>query len=205
MGSEASKAVTRRLRDPLFQTRAFCGRGIDVGAGGDGVGNWKSLFPQMVDCRDWDVIWGDGDAQFLEGIEDESYDFVTSSHCLEHMKDPFVALANWWRVLKPNGYLSVIIPDEDLYEQGQFPSTFNGDHKWTFTLFKLESWSPRSVNVVSFLPFLAKEFDQYTPKCIRLTLLDDTYRYELARTDQTGNPVTESAIEFVFQKLRKAA
>jgi hypothetical protein len=27
------------------------------------------------------------------------------------------------------------VPDEDLYEQGVFPSTFNADHKWTFTVY----------------------------------------------------------------------
>src|SRR5262249_20281128 len=38
--------------------------------------------------------------------------------------------------------------DEDLYEQGVFPSLFNDDHKFTFTLAKRRSWSPVSLNLM---------------------------------------------------------
>ncbi len=51
---------------------------------------------------------------------------------------------HWLRVLKPGGHLVVTIPEEDLYEQGRFPSTFNLDHKWTFTIHKQKSWSAKS-------------------------------------------------------------
>jgi hypothetical protein len=44
--------------------------------------------------------------------------------------------------------LFVIVPDEDLYEQGFWPSRFNRDHKWTFTIAKRASWSPVSVNLL---------------------------------------------------------
>jgi ABC-type Zn uptake system ZnuABC Zn-binding protein ZnuA len=43
------------------------------------------------------------------------------------------------------------VPDEDLYEQGCWPSVFNSDHKWTFTLKKAKSWSPKSVNVADLV------------------------------------------------------
>ena len=42
------------------------------------------------------------------------------------------------------------VPDEDLYEQGQFPSTYNVDHKWTFTILKTTSWSPCSLNLAKW-------------------------------------------------------
>ena len=41
----------------------------------------------------------------------------------------------------------ITIPDEDLYEQGCYPSRFNDDHKHTFTLAKKHSWSERSHNL----------------------------------------------------------
>ena len=50
----------------------------------------------------------------------------------------------------------VIVPDEDLYEQGVFPSTFNADHKWTFTISKSESWIDKSINLFDLLPKLGK-------------------------------------------------
>lgn len=41
----------------------------------------------------------------------------------------------------------MIVPDEDLYEQGHFPSIFNSDHKSTFSISKSHTWSPRSFNM----------------------------------------------------------
>src|SRR5262245_47143385 len=128
---ETSKAVMRRLHDSRFATRYFVGRGIDIGSGSDPLRQYVRQFPLMGSCRDWDLK--EGDAQLLATLADGSLDFVHSSYCLEHMRDPREALHNWLRVLKPGGHLIVLVPEEDLYEQGVFPSTLNGDHKWTFT------------------------------------------------------------------------
>lgn len=48
----------------------------------------------------------------LEGIGDAKYDFVLSSHNLEHIANPLKALQNWKRVLKPHGFLLVSLPDK---------------------------------------------------------------------------------------------
>jgi SAM-dependent methyltransferase len=48
----------------------------------------------------------------LEGISDATYDFVLSSHNLEHIANPIKALQNWKRVLKPQGFLLVSLPDK---------------------------------------------------------------------------------------------
>ena len=191
---ECSKAVARRLHDSRFATRWFVGDGIDVGAGADSLGNFRELFPLMRSCRAWDVP--DGDAQTLPGVADESLDFVHSSHCLEHMREPAVALDHWIRVLRHGGYLVIIVPDEDLYEQGVFPSTFNSDHKWTFTISKFASWSPRSLNVTDLMNGVSDRV-----QTVRIELLDATYRYVgVPRIDQTLTPVAESAIEIVARK-----
>jgi SAM-dependent methyltransferase len=147
--NEAGKAAMRRLHDSRFATRYFVGDGIDIGAGKDALGLYFELYPQMRSCRAWDKP--DGDAQRMEGVPDARFDFVHSSHCLEHMREPAEALRNWLRILKPGGHLVVTVPDEDLYEQGVWPSTFNRDHKWTFTTCKPSSWSPRSINLTELL------------------------------------------------------
>src|SRR5437588_6861904 len=103
MPFECGKAALRRLHEPGFGTRYFVGDGLDVGGGYDPLWNYRELFPAMRSCRNWDVE--DGDAQMLAGVDDEAFDFVHSSHCLEHMVDPQVALANWFRVCKAGGYL----------------------------------------------------------------------------------------------------
>jgi len=190
---EASKALTRRLHDSRFVTRYFVGNGIDIGCGPDPVSQYAEQFPLMQQVKNWDMP--DGDAQYLASITDESVNFVHSSHCLEHMRDPEIAMQNWLRVLKPGGHMIITIPDEDLYEQGKFPSTLNSDHKWTFTLHKQKSWSPKSINL---LDFLAK-FSDFA-QILKLELLDASYRYQLGRFDQTLTPVAEAGIEFILRK-----
>jgi SAM-dependent methyltransferase len=191
---ECSKAVMRRLGDARFVNRYFMGQGIDIGAGPDPLGQYREMFPGMQGCRAWDLA--DGDAQYLEGVPDGSFDFAHSSHCLEHLVDPHIALANWIRVVKPGGHLVIVVPDEDLYEQGVWPSTFNDDHKWTFTVHKASSWSPRSVNVTQMLEQVADRV-----QVLKVEVLDATFRYYGAqRFDQTLTPIGECAIEIVLRR-----
>src|SRR5689334_12083952 len=103
---ETSKAVMRRLHDTRFVSRYFVGQGIDVGAGPDSLAQYQEQFPGMRGCRAWDLA--DGDAQVLASVEDGAFDFVHSSHCLKHMRDPDEALHHWLRVLKPGGHLVVL-------------------------------------------------------------------------------------------------
>lgn len=191
---EASKAVMCRLHDSRFATRYFIGSGIDIGCGPDPISQYSEQFPLMESCRSWDMP--DGDAQYLESVDDNTFDFVHSSHCLEHMVDPKTAMTHWLRVLKPNGHLVITIPEEDLYEQGIFPSTNNDDHKWTFTIAKAKSWSNKSINLASFLA----EFSD-TAQILKIELLDASFRYGLQRFDQTLTPIGECAIEFIMHKL----
>ncbi len=132
---EASK--TNLYRDAAFFEKYLTGKVLDIGAGNDLV------CPNAVG---FDME--DGDANHLNQYFPEgSFDAVHSSHCLEHMTDPVQALHNWWPVVKSGGYLVLVVPDEDLYEQGIWPSVFNHDHKFTFRLDKPDSWSPVSHEV----------------------------------------------------------
>jgi len=196
---ELSKSIFHRLKDSRYATRYFVGDGIDVGCGPDPLSQYYEFFPLMRSCRSWDMP--DGDAQLLETADDCSFDFLHSSHCLEHMFDANIALQNWLRVVRPGGHLVILIPDEDLYEQGVFPSRFNTDHKMTLTIYKKKSWSTRSVNVFDLISNLKNNV-----RVKKIELLDATYRYELSKRagrdiDQTGLPIGESAIEFILQKL----
>jgi SAM-dependent methyltransferase len=49
----------------------------------------------------------------LRLFENESYDFVLSSHALEHMANPIKALHEWMRILKKGGVLLLCLPDRD--------------------------------------------------------------------------------------------
>lgn len=198
--NESSKSIFHKLKDSRYATRYIIGDGIDIGSGNDSLALYYEFFPLMSSCKGWDLP--DGDAQALATIENSTFDFVHSSHCLEHMKDPHLALHNWLRILKPGGHLICLVPDEDLYEQGVFPSTFNPDHKHTFTIHKRNSWSPNSINVTGMLSAVKSNIE-----ILKIELLNATYRYKISRLtsqnrfDQTLTPVGESAIEFVIKKI----
>jgi len=133
----------------------------------------------------------------MEYVTDNFFDFMMSSHCLEHMVDVHETLKNWIRIIKPGGFLIITVPDEDMYEMGQWPSQFNSDHKWTFTVHKEQSWSPKSINLLD----LAIEFSS-SIEIERIQLLNDFYRENLRKQniDQTITPVAECAIEFIARK-----
>ncbi|HEY3796885.1 MAG TPA: methyltransferase domain-containing protein [Caulobacteraceae bacterium] len=190
---ECSKSLVRRLSNSNFLRRYFVGDGIDIGGKPDPLALYAEFFPLVRSIRTWD--WEDGDAQHLASVPDQSLDFVHSSHCLEHLVDPAQGLRNWVRVVKPGGHVVVTVPDEDLYEQGVFPSTFNRDHKWTFTMLKPASWSDKSINVIDLLRDLGGEV-----AIEKIELLDTTFRGSLPRFDQTLTPVGECGIEFVLRR-----
>ena len=150
----------------------------------------------MQEVRIWDRT--DGDAQHMQGVDDNSYDFLHASHCLEHMRDVDEALSNWIRIVRTGGYLVITVPDEDLYERGIWPSAANPDHKWTFTVFKHKSWSPVSINV---LDLLVRFGDRVRAE--KVELIQDFFRQDLRarQVDQTLTPVAECAIEIIAQKL----
>jgi SAM-dependent methyltransferase len=50
------------------------------------------------------------EAADLRGIESERYDFVLSSHMIEHLANPLRALHEWRRIISPNGFLVLVTP-----------------------------------------------------------------------------------------------
>lgn len=191
--NECSKATVRRLHSPGFATHYFVGDGIDVGSGSDPLTRSMPFFPMIRSVKLFDTP--DGDAQILSAIPDDHYDFLHSSHCLEHLRDHFEGLRHWIRVVRPGGYLVVLVPDEDLYEQGVWPSTFNRDHKHTFTICKFHSWSPVSVNLTDLFAAVSDRAD-----VVKVELLHQTFQAGVPRRDQTQSPIGECAIEFVLRK-----
>ena len=198
---ETSKSIGRRLADPCFREIYLVGDGIDIGAGPDGLSKQLHHFPAITSFKDWDI--DDGDATHMDGVPQNTYDFVHSSHCLEHVGDACQALVNWVRITKPGGHIVVLVPDEDLYEQGVYPSTFNTDHKRTLQVGKPSSWSPVSVDLMRLLPEVAQLTGAEIIKVERLVFNNPIYSGETTeRFDYTQSPFIESAIEFVLRKPR---
>jgi SAM-dependent methyltransferase len=190
---ECSKSINRRLADSNFSSRYFVGYGIDIGGKPDPLSLYKELFYRMEKVKIWD--WDDGDAQYMKNVHSDTFDFVHSSHCLEHLVSPLEGLKNWLRITRPNGYLIITVPDEDLYEQGVFPSTFNSDHKWTFTIFKSKSWNDKSLNLLDMIKDLGP-----AAELVKIEQLSSNYRFNLPRFDQTLSPIAECGIEIIIRK-----
>jgi SAM-dependent methyltransferase len=53
------------------------------------------------------------EATSLDAIASEAYDFVLSSHMLEHTANPILALNEWLRLLKDQGLLILLLPHKD--------------------------------------------------------------------------------------------
>ncbi len=107
--SETRQSHERRVRDGYFET-ILAGRVLDINNGGD---------PVTPDCLTW--CWVHGNAHTMPGVPNESFDWVYSSCCLQNLVDPWMALARWWELVKPGGYLLVVVPDGDLPTFGDGP------------------------------------------------------------------------------------
>ena len=145
-----------------LEEKILRGKGIDIGCGED------PLFPDV-----YRFDFQDGDANNITRYVQEEFDYVFSSHCLEHMLDPVHALKEWWQLVKLGGYMYIIVPDEDLYEKGNWPSINNKNHKFSFTTWKKKSWSPVSVNIVDLIKELPGAY------LIRLAVMDEGDNYSL--------------------------
>jgi SAM-dependent methyltransferase len=172
---EAKK--TNKPRGQAFMDRYFAGRVIDIGSG-------SSLVVSHAEPFDMEQ----GDANRIDELRDiEGYDCVHASHSLEHMDDAKDATVRWWRLVKPDGFMVLVVPEEDLYEQGNWPSVFS-DHRATFRLDRETAWSPVSHDIrdlVSALPDV---------EILEAEIQDDGYDHALRRNvpeDTAGRALRE--------------
>jgi SAM-dependent methyltransferase len=57
-------------------------------------------------------------------VPDASADFIISSHVLEHFADPIAALLEWYRIVRPDGYIYMIVPHmERTFDRGRERTT----------------------------------------------------------------------------------
>jgi SAM-dependent methyltransferase len=94
------------------------GKGIDVGCSRDPLTRTCVAFDQS----DWPEVTHRGDARALP-FGDAEFDWLWSSHLLEHFEDTAAVLKEWVRVLKPGGTIGLYVPHPELYKGG------NPDHK----------------------------------------------------------------------------
>ncbi len=123
----ARENLCRHVMDMILMNRPSHGTLVDVGCGGG------ALLIQGVDCG-WRVIGFElskaavnrARSRGLEvreqswlpcPLDDDSADAVTFVNVLDHLINPFDALKEAWRVLRPGGQIYIRVPNGPLHDQ----------------------------------------------------------------------------------------
>ena len=176
----------------------FRGQGIDVSDAEHSLA--VEEWPGITACERFD-LGSENIVHIGDTRAKEQYDFIYGCRFLEKAVAPARAVAQCWSLVKPRGHLAMVVADEDLFEQGRWPSRFDPRHKWTFTIHKSageqKSWSPRSIN---FLHLVIENLRNV--RFVLLRLDDAGYDYSIRGLDQTLPPNNAGAhIECILQKL----
>jgi SAM-dependent methyltransferase len=96
-------------------------------------------------------------------VKDKSQDFVLSSHVFEHIPDPISALLEWQRVIKPGGYVVMIVPQ---------PDALAGDNRPLSTYDRLikahrEKWNIETAPAESLYPGKGGHYWKFTSTTLR--------------------------------------
>lgn len=201
--AETIKSYERRKREGFFD-KYIKPPIIDIGCAGD----MKSGKPDVIDitARMYDKVFGDGDAQTMQDIPDESFMTVYASHILEHLPNPIEAIRNWFRILKPGGYLIIDVPSMVLYEkQSHLPSRWNGDHKtfWLLNAVDFGQWSKGELPF-PFNPEHARQHVRVLGTTLIEALEDSPYKIESLVTLDEGfisNGQQHSAGEYSYEAI----
>jgi SAM-dependent methyltransferase len=128
MAIQTVNVITVR-RAQIFKPSAlatqYCqGEGLEIGAAAHNPFNLPgarnvaiSDYPggqqaQIDMCGSYAKIDIDADTVAIP-VDDDSQDYVLSSHVLEHLIDPIKAIKEWVRVTKPSGIIFLIVPHRD--------------------------------------------------------------------------------------------
>lgn len=180
VGEESSKTWEKKLRSGFFLNYMY-GKGLDIGFSG----YKKGTVPILDGAIGVDTNYPGYDGVNLP-FDDNSQDYVYSSHCLEHVSDYRSVIQDWYRVTKPGGYIITVVPHRDLYEKKlHLPSLWNADHERFYT--------PAS---------LLKEFeDSLLVNSFRVRHMQDNDSRHDYNTPVTEHSHGEYEIELVIQKL----
>jgi len=132
------KSETSKFRILLAK---YCqGSGLDIGFGGD------AITPNAIsmDLAKPYTKTGNGslnlrgDAKNLCWFKNNVLDYIYSSHLLEDFYETEEVLKEWRRVIKPRGFLILLLPDEQRYRKYRQSLGKTGNPKHKHSNFSLE-------------------------------------------------------------------
>jgi len=114
----------------------ICQEALGIDAGMDiihkGVKEWRDLSVVNIKRKVFDLIL----------FNSNSFDYVYSSHFLEHLEDPQCMIEEMVRVVIPGGFVVIYLPDRVLY------TTPNVEHRHMWILEEFLPLLPDSLEVV---------------------------------------------------------
>lgn len=119
IGKKNHKSETSKVR---VKVAGYCiGKGCDIGFGGDKIMKTDCIgidYPEPYTKVGEDKV-DIGVDLFKEKIpvEDNTFDYVYSSHLIEDFEDTITILKEHVRILKNYGTLILVFPDQKIYEQ----------------------------------------------------------------------------------------
>jgi SAM-dependent methyltransferase len=106
-------------------------KGLEIGGPSDngvGIYMFADIIDNVIFCEN--TLWSNhktneynyydnkigkviiSDAVDIPVINNETYDFIFSSHTLEHIANPLKAIKEWLRIVKKDGYIIIIVPEK---------------------------------------------------------------------------------------------
>ena len=129
VGEEARKSHPVRLQNGFIASYLSGNAILDIGY----KGYIDDVVPIVPAATGVELDYPGYDGVTLP-FDEGSQDAVFASHCLEHITDFHNAFRDWHRVLRPGGFLIIMVPHKFLYEKKvDLPSNYNGDHKRFYT------------------------------------------------------------------------
>ena len=180
VGGESRKTYQEKLENGFFDK--YCkGNGLDIGF----LGYESNVVPILDSAQGIDKDHPKYDGTILP-FENQSQDYIYSSHCLEHISNRSEVIQEWFRVLKTGGFIICIVPHQDLYEKKEsLPSKWNRDHKVFY----------RPSNLI-------KEFEDSLPiNSFRIRHLQDNDKGHDYKQSKDVHSLWEYEIELVIEKI----
>lgn len=188
--AETRKAHERRVKENFFE-KYVKEPIIDIGVGR--IDTYDGADPLTEDCDTWDK--DNGNAELMQGVENEKYMTVYTSHLLEHLNSPIEAIKNWFRILKKGGHLIISVPHRDLYERKkELPSNWNLDHK--FFILPEKEEEPHTKSLKGLVKEALKD-ESYQIKSLKVQ--DTCTNHD--KPEEHGNG--EYSIEIIIYKKKK--
>jgi len=180
--SETLTSKIRRLREGFFE-KYINGKGIDIGCGRlYNISDDLKIHSSAL-AHDKDIC----DAHTMDLFKDEAFDYVYISHVLEHLEDPKLAIHNWFRICKKQGYIIIAVPSKYRYEKKEnLPSIWNHDHKRFYNFTQLSSEIEETL----------------LPNTYTIEYIKDCYEnFDWNKLDPNVHSVGEYSIECVIRKI----